>query len=72
MSQRPLTQEEIDQSAIGPAFPDLKFEDLLADGRLANRVRTLNPARYAELKQDYLYRNGFERRPDDAYDGVSK
>jgi hypothetical protein len=66
---RPLTEAEREQSALGPAFPDITFEQLLADGPLANRVRSLNPLRYREIRQDYLYRSGQEKRPEGYYDG---
>jgi hypothetical protein len=65
---KPLSQDELDQSAIGPKFDNVKFEDLLRDGALAQRVRTLNPARYRDLRQDYLWRTGAEPRPANAFD----
>jgi hypothetical protein len=45
------------------------FEQILAQGVLGTRVFKLNPARYREIHQDWLYRTGREPRPASFYDG---
>ena len=68
-SGAPLTAEDIARSKDAPQFPDVTFEQMLADGRLADRIVRLNPVRYREIRADYNYRTGREARPAGFYDG---
>ena len=63
-----LTEDQLEQSKIGPKFAEVTAEQLLNDLPLAHRVFALNPARYREIQQDYRYRAGIDKRPSNFYD----
>jgi hypothetical protein len=67
---RPLTRVELERSERAQKFegvtPQMLFS-ATADGKLADTVHRVNPARYRELKQEWAYLSGAERRPDSYY-----
>jgi hypothetical protein len=70
-AQRELTAEELERSESGPAFAEVKAEQLFsasADYVLAARVLRLNPRRYRELKAGWDFANGRPRRDPAFYD----
>jgi hypothetical protein len=67
---RNFTVKELEQSANAPKFSQVTAKQLFsknADAGLANRVRMQNRLRYQELKQEWLWQTGQERRPDSHY-----
>jgi hypothetical protein len=67
----PLSQEQLEQSALGPKFENVSPEMLFSSGFdaiLAARIYKLNPARYRELRQQHRWNTGQDRRPDNFYD----
>lgn len=67
---RRLNKAEIERSDRGPTFATVTPEMLFsrdADGALAYRVRTMNPRKYEELKEQWRYTTGELRRPDSYY-----
>lgn len=67
-----LTETQREQSANADAqgltFSGIKFEQLLADGALSQRCYRVNPVRYRQIRQEYLWATNQERRPADFYD----
>ena len=69
--KREFTAEELETSAAGPKFADVTPAMLFsktANAMLAMQVRTRNAVRYAELKQQWLYESGQQKRPDSHYE----
>jgi hypothetical protein len=65
-----FTEEQAEQEAT-PKFESVEPSQIFgptADGPLAHRVCRLNKARYLELRQQYMWDTGQERRPDNFYD----
>ena len=66
-----LTDEQLEQSALGPKFDAVTPAQIFgpaADGALAQRVYSLNPKRYRQLRQEFAWASGFEKRPENFYD----
>jgi hypothetical protein len=66
----PLTAAELERSANGPCWDHILPAEVFssaADGTLAQRIFTSNPAKYFALRQEWRYIIGAERRPDEYY-----
>ena len=66
-----LTDEQIEQCASAPKFESVTPAMLFGpacDFALANRVCKLNKARYLELRQQYRWDTGQDKRPEGFYD----
>lgn len=73
MIRRQFTRQELEISANGPKFESVTPEQLFSkdsNPMLAMQVRTRNPVRYFELKEEYLYRTGQMKRPDNHFDSL--
>jgi hypothetical protein len=68
---RELTAQEIRRSKTAPSYANVSVEQVFgprSEYGLALRLQKANPARYAELRLEWLYISGQERRPDSFYD----
>jgi hypothetical protein len=67
---RQLSEQEREDSATAEAAGQMfagvtpaQIFSAAADGVLAQQIHRLNPARYYQLKQEWLFESGQERRP---------
>jgi hypothetical protein len=67
-----LTEAQREQSqaasAAGQTFASVTYEMLLKDHLLAQRVYSINPQRYREIRETYEFTSGLKRRPEGFFD----